>query len=131
MKRRWHLLGGSALTALIGTSWLAHRLHLPISFWVSVWLLGLMGSAAIAGWAAYADVRARWPAALALLGAAPAGQLLLFNLDANLWSGIRFLGLPYVLVLAGIASTVVTAIVILARKVPTREPPIAPARIER
>lgn len=129
MKTRWHFLAGSSLAALVGTAWLADRFGMPLLSWVSVWLVGLCGSATIATWAAVIDLRARWPAAIALICAAPAGQLLMRELpDAG--GILRQLGAPFLMVFLGILGTIGGALAILLGKVPPRDA-LAPARARR
>jgi Na+-transporting NADH:ubiquinone oxidoreductase subunit NqrB len=79
MRSRWRFLFCCSLATLIGVTWLFG------GFSASLPLLGLTATAGVAFAAMVSNTRMRWPAALALVGAAPMGQAVYPWLSALPW----------------------------------------------
>jgi hypothetical protein len=122
--KRWSILFWSALSSLVGMSWLARSFGVPLSALVSAALLGMIGACTVAFFAMIRKVPYKWPAAVALVLAGPMALEFIRTLpqipDILHYFGFSF---PFLLVLAGTAVTVVSAIVILAAQPPTPPPP--------
>ena len=130
MKRRWSVLFWCSLAALIGVSWLAARFGMSLTSMMSIGLIGMICACAIAFFAMVRAIPAKWPAALVLVGAAPAtidmGRLL-----PHMTLIVRYFGGAGVLLVTGTLATTLSALVILAAKPPPppEPPPVAPARV--
>jgi hypothetical protein len=111
IQARWMRLAFSTLFSLVGLFRLAMRYDgLETVRWFAVPLAGLLIATVVALWALLQRSRRRWPAAVALVSAAPMAQLVLrFDVIGSL---LR-LELPLVVMVLGSLGTVVTALVIL------------------
>ena len=124
MRNRWRKLFCCSLTALIGNAWLAKSFHSSWELWLNVQILGMIAATGFAFGGVVTDTRKRWPAAAALVCAAPMGQAL-YSAITMLPSLLRFTGVPGLLMIAGSASAICIAIYILA----TPPPPVPVERI--
>src|SRR5262245_26155414 len=106
-----------ALATLIGVAWLIQRWDLLLASWINIQLLGMIAATGVAFGAMVKDVRARWPAAVVLVCAAPMSQALLKPL-LDLPGIIRYVGLPGLLMILGSIATMGVACFILIAKVP-------------
>lgn len=116
MKRRWQILFGCALAALVGSLWLAASLDIGM---VRASTLGLVAACAIAGYAMVKPVATDKGLAAAVLGGS-AIELL----DTLQWLGMVMrgdhsgVGLPFALMAGGTLATVGMAIAILTAAPP-------------
>jgi hypothetical protein len=124
MRTRWRLLFWCSLGTLIGVAWLAKSFEMSLWSWVNLQMIGLIVASGFAFGAMVKDMRVRWPAAAALVCAAPMGQGL-YRVFFMLPSFVRLTGLPGLVMIAGSAGTIVIAIYILA----VRPPPPPDERI--
>jgi hypothetical protein len=115
--KRWGRLAFSTALSLAGLAWfcVTFGVQLPLQ------LAGLVVATIVAVVARARRSERRWPAAIALVCAAPMAQLVLR--PEGLWTMLVFHG-STALVLVGSAATVVTALIILfaARPPPTPDP---------
>lgn len=132
MRERWQWLFGCAILSLVGVAWLCVKFGLPASAWASVEQIGMILCAITALAAALADYPKKWPAAVALLCAAPTAQNLLLDFPSTMQL-IIFIGFSYLFHVAGAIGAVAVAIATLVRRPPA--PPsdeiIARARVVR
>ena len=124
MRTRWRLLFWCSLGALIGVAWLAQSFQMSLWSWMNLQLIGLIAASGFAFGAMVKDTRVRWPAAAALVGAAPMGQDL-YHAFFVLPDFVRIAGVPGLVMIAGSAGTIGVAIYILA----VRPPPLPDERI--
>jgi hypothetical protein len=126
MRTRWRWLFCSSLAALLGFAWLVD--HFELSHWLHLPVLGLVASAGIAFVCMVTNSHKRWPAALALLCAAPMGESLLSSLS-RLPRFLVFLGAPGMLTVVGVLGTLASAGYLLAvPPPPSPDEPIPSAR---
>lgn len=131
MRTRWRLLFWCSLGALIGVAWLAKDFHMSLRSWANLQLIGMIAACGFAFGAMVKDTRERWPAAAALVCAAPMGQQW-YRVFFVLPDVLRFLGLPGLMMIAGSVGTLGVALYILAvRPPPAPEDPIPRARSAR
>lgn len=132
MRERWQWLFGCAAVAFIGVLWLCIKYGLPADAWASVEQIGMLLCAITGLVAALVKYPKKWPAAVALLCAAPTAQNLLLEFPSTM-ELIIFIGFPYLLHVAGAVGAVAASIATLAMRPP--EPPadevVARARIVR
>ena len=126
MRTRWRLLFWCSLGTLIGVAWLAKSFQMSLWSWMNLQLLGMIVASGFAFGAMVKDVRDRWPAAAALVCAAPMGQAL-YRAFFVLPSLVQITGVPGLVMIAGSAGTIGVAIYILA----VRPPPPPDERIPR
>src|SRR5207249_804045 len=69
--KRWRWLFWSALMSLVGVSWLAKDYGISLWGWMNVQLVGMIGASGFAFFALATRARVKWPAAAALVCAAP------------------------------------------------------------
>jgi hypothetical protein len=124
MRTRWRTLFACALLSLIGVAWLAQRFDASWSSWLNVQLAGQIGACLIGLLGAVTNTRARWPAALALICAAPMAHAMLIA-GASIPELIRYTGAAGVLMVGGSCATVAVAIFVLV----SAPPPIPVERI--
>jgi hypothetical protein len=115
-----------SLVALSGNAWLAERFHASWGSWLNVQILGMIAAAGLGFGGVVTATRKRWPAAAALVCAAPMGQAL-YSAVSMLPAILRFTGLAGLTMIAGSASAIGIAIYILV--VPP--PPVPEERIPR
>ena len=128
MRNRWRNLFCCSLTSLIGVAWLADSFDSSWANWLNLQILGMIVATGFAFGAVVTDTRKRWPAAAALVCAAPMGQAL-YSAITTLPSILRFTGVPGLLMIAGSASAICVAIYILVAPPPLLpEPRLPPAR---
>ena len=133
MRERWQWLFGCAVVSLVGVAWLCARLGLPADAWASVEQTGMILCAAIALTAAIARYPKKWPAAVALLCAAPTAQNLVLDFPSTMQIIIYF-GAPYLCYVAGAIGATAAAIAILAMRPPappSEDEVVARARVVR
>jgi hypothetical protein len=128
MRGRWTLLFYMAIAALVGVAWLARSFGGSLTSWINLQMLGMIAASVIAFVAMIRNVRERWPAAVALICAAPMAEMLSRALLDVPWL-IGYLGLPGILMIGGSVATIAVAIYILIAKVPPKpSEPIPTAR---
>jgi uncharacterized membrane protein len=124
MRTRWRILFGCALVALIGFAWLAQRFGSSWSSWLNGQLAGLIVTCVIGFLGAATQTRKRWPAAVALVCAAPmAWAVLVPGISLN--DLLEYLGAPGALMIGGSAATIAVALYVLV----ATPPPIPVERI--
>ena len=126
MRRRWEWLIASSIVTLVGMAWTAARLDMSIQIWGGVKLGGMVICAGLAIWAAIARFPRKWPAAVALVCAAPL-LLDIVRLLPSVAFMLRWFGLAGVMMLLGAIAVGTVSIVILGAK----PPPPAVDRIAR
>lgn len=129
MRTRWRTLFGCALVSLIGIVWLTQRYGWSWSRPIGVDLVGLIGTCGIGFIGAVTQTRKRWPAAVALVCAAPMGTAIL-SVGTSLPRLILYLGVPGLFMIGGAAATCSVALYVLLATPP--RPPvdrIPPARL--
>jgi hypothetical protein len=117
MRNRWRNLFCCSLTALIGVAWLAESFSSSWSMWLNAQILGMIATTGFAFGGVVTATRRRWPAAAALVCAAPMGQAL-YGALSTLPSVLRYTGVPGLLMIAGSASAICIALYILAAAPP-------------
>jgi hypothetical protein len=130
---RWKFLASSSLASVVGISWLLLREGAPASAWASIEMIGMALCAGIGLFAFGRRYPKKWPAAVALVGAAPMAQNVLLNFPLSMELVIHF-GAAYLMFIAGSVAAVVAAVLILASRPPP--PPadhevVARARVVR
>ena len=132
MRERWQWLFGCAIVSLVGIAWLLSQLGAPASVWGGVERIGMIACAITGLAAAVADYPRKWPAAVALLCAAPTAQNLLFSFPSTMQLMIH-LGVSFLLYVAGAIGAVAVSIAVLVMRPPA--PPadevVARARVVR
>lgn len=133
MRERWQWLFGCAVVSLVGVAWLCARLGLPADVWATVEQVGMILCAITALVAALLRYPKKWPAAVALLCAAPTAQNLVLAFPSTMQAIIYF-GMPYLCYVAGSIGAAAAAIAILVMRPPA--PPgeddiVARARVVR
>jgi len=129
VKPRWTTLFYCALSALVGVAWLAQKFEMSLLSWLNVQLVGMIGASIVAFFAMIRNVDQKWPAAVALVCAAPMGIATLQFLP-NLGGLLQFIGGAGLLFIGGAIATIAVAIGILAMPAPPRrEDPLARARV--
>jgi hypothetical protein len=130
MKRRWAVLFWCALATLAGLSWLAARFGLHLTSMMNIGFVGMIAACIVAFFAMHKDVRAKWPAGVALACAAP------MTIDAvqilpHIPEFIGFIGFPGILLFGGTLATAATALVILVLQLPPppKDDPVPSARV--
>lgn len=113
MRARWRCLFCCSLGTLVGVTWLASNFQSPPSQWFNLPVLGLILAAGIAFAGMATDTRKRWPAAAALLCAAPMGQGFYQSLSA-LPLFLRYAEIPGLLMFGGMIGTIASAGYVLA-----------------
>jgi hypothetical protein len=119
MRGRWTLLFYMAIATLVGVAWLARVFGASLASWINLQLAGMIAASIVAFVAMIRNIRERWPAAIALVCAAPMGEMLARAVLDLPWL-ITYLGLPGVLLIGGSAATIGVAIFILIAKVPPK-----------
>jgi hypothetical protein len=126
VRERWVRLLGCSVLAILGIVWLSDQPGLPTSAWASIECIGIALCALVSAWALATEHRTKWPAAVALVCAAPMTQNFLLDVSSTrqLVSG---LGLPYLVLLLATLAVVVFAVAILVLPLP----PPADASVSR
>jgi hypothetical protein len=119
VRGRWTLLFYMAVATLVGVAWLARRFDSSLASWINIQMLGMIAASGIAFVAMIRNIRERWPAAVALICAAPMAEMLSRALLDVPWL-IQYLGLPGVLMIGGSVATIGVALFILIAKVPPK-----------
>jgi hypothetical protein len=112
MRTRWRNLFCCSLVALIGNAWLAESFHTSWVSWLNVQILGMVAATGFGFGGVVTSTRKRWPAAAALVCAAPMGEALYSALSA-MPSILRFIGVAGLTMIAGSVGAIVMAIYIL------------------
>jgi hypothetical protein len=133
VRERWQWLFGSATVSLVGVAWLCARLGLPADVWATFGQVGMILCAITALAAALTSYPKKWPAAVALLCAAPTAQNIVLAFPSTMQAIIYF-GMPYLCYVAGAIGAAAAALAILVMRPPA--PPadddiVARARIVR
>jgi hypothetical protein len=115
-----------SLVALAGNAWLAESFHSSWESWLNIQILGMIAAAGFGFGGVVTDTRKRWPAAAALVCAAPMGQAL-YSVVSVLPSILRFTGVAGLSIIAGSVSAICVAIYILVAP----PPPVPDERIPR
>jgi hypothetical protein len=126
MRTRWRTLLACSLVSLAGNAWLAESFHTSRESWLNVQILGMIAVAGLAFGGVVTDTRKRWPAAAALVCAAPMGQAL-YSVIGMLPSVLRITGVAGLAIIGGSVSAICVAIYILV----TPPPQIPDERIPR
>ena len=128
MTSRWNALAAAAGITLLGDLWLISRWGL-LQVGMVLQLVGVALSAGISLWAARRDYRKTWPAAVALVCAAPLLQAMM-KIGVNLIVVIQYVGLAALGMMVGsLASVVIALTILLGRMPPPPDERIARARI--
>lgn len=110
----------------MGVAWLTRNFQTPFSYWLDLPVLGLILTAGVAYAGLMTDTRKRWPAAVALLCAAPMGQGFYQSLS-TLPQFLRYAELPGLLMFGGMVGTIASAGYMLV----VAPPPLPVDRIPR
>ena len=130
MKKRWAFVAWPSLVCLIGLTWLGKNIGFSAWQFMGVHMAGMVVASATAFFAMRKDIRAKWPAIVALIGSAPMLYQDLRILELLSYV-IKEWGVSAFLWIAGsfAASIAAFAIAILPLPPPPTEPRVAPARV--
>lgn len=131
IRERWRQLLVGALVALGGQMWLRLRFGGGDDTWELTRIGGVVLGAAFAFGAMQRELRAKWPAAAALVCIAPISRdAVSIVVDIRYFVRTPSVGLPILIVVGGAAYGVLSAVrILIAKPLPPVEPPIAPARV--
>lgn len=130
MKRRWAILFWTSLSSLIGMSWLTASIGQAIWETLNIALVGMIGASIVAFFAMRHGIQAKWPAMVAILGAAPMAFQML-RIGSLVVDLVEYFGPSVILLFAGTLATAAVALWILLTPLvrPPMPPPVAPARV--
>ena len=130
MKRRWAILFWASLSSLIGMSWLTASTGQSLWETLHFALVSMIVANVVAFIAMRRAIPAKWPALVAVCGAAP----MTFQ-TIRIWpyvvALVTYFGPSAVLLFAGTIATAIVAVWILLSPLarPPAPPPVAPARV--
>jgi hypothetical protein len=120
VRQRWEWLAGTSLVSLVGIAGMWMKFGWPASAWASIEVIGMILCTIIGVVAAARTYPRKWPAAVALICAAPMAQNILISFPLTM-ELVLHLGVTYLLFLGGAVGAVVVAVAILVMR-----PPVAP-----